>query len=237
MPINTTAAMEPDSPPIMACFCELWLLSRPSVAVEADALLCVFSEGGPERVSDGALLVTSVGIGTASVREGGFKGRDVDTDVVLDFVSSPADEAGAYVGVRSVVKRTVTKVVERLVFSTVTVEMGITSLSVVISPFDDIVLVGVDCADVDTSSNLAAVVVSGVKIAPKSEVTCAQMEDRGIARRSSSAPPNGSLCLPAVIVAGHDQPRICFASFPRSLARFVTTALQMTDHFVSKQQR
>ena len=66
MPISTTPAMAPASPPIIAGFCELWLLCWPAVAGEADALSCVSAaEGAPEKVPDGALLVAGVGKGKA----------------------------------------------------------------------------------------------------------------------------------------------------------------------------
>ena len=54
-----------------------------------------------------------------------------------------------------VVNSTVTKVVLKLVCATVTVEMGIASLIVIVSPVGgDEAGVGIDCAAVDTSSKL-----------------------------------------------------------------------------------
>lgn len=111
-------------------------------------------------------------------------------------------------------KRTVTRVVRKLVSSTVTVEMGAVSLAGVISVFAVSVLVGVVCAFVDTSEGLVDTVVSGrgAKIPPKSEVTCAQIEDRGMARRSRSPILTSSFRSSPIIITDRDRPRICFAS-------------------------
>ena len=111
-------AMEPERPPMMACFWVLPLLLTvaPAVADGVDALSCVFDAGASEVAVLGVvLLVTRVGKGPAETKllesgdreDGGIVGEELVQDVVASFV----EETGAYVGEMSVVNCTVTNVV------------------------------------------------------------------------------------------------------------------------------
>lgn len=115
-------AMEPERPPMMACFWGLPLLMVAAAVVEGDdALSCVFDAAVSVVVGGLVLLVTSVGNGPAAMPllESDVvedDDDDVDDELVQELVVSviegaSAVETGAYVGEMSVVNSTVTKVV------------------------------------------------------------------------------------------------------------------------------
>lgn len=220
-PMRTRPAMDPERPPMIACFWEPLLVVWSAVAEGAEAPSCVFVGLTVEEVPDGCTLVAKVGKGTGSVPvldPDICNGGGVADEGLVQEVDSLrvvlVDAIGAYDGVKSVVSCTVTNVVRKLVSATVTVEIGIATLVVIICPVGGAAVVGVDGAAVDTSSKLVDAAVSGGrKMSPNSEVTWSQIEDRGISRRSISLPNTSSFCLPFVIVANSDRSRFCFASF------------------------
>lgn len=210
-------AIEPERPPIMARFWGLPLLVvAPAVAEGVDALSCVFDAAASEVMMGGlVLLVTSVGSGPAAMPllESDVvedDDDDVDNELVQELVvflveGASAVEPEACVGEISVVNCTVTKVVWKLVSSTVTVDIGVPSLVIVITPVGNTVVACVDVAPEDTSGRLVEAAPSEVKRCPSSWVTASQISLKGTSRRCQPISSPSLASLPLMIAPRKDR--------------------------------